>query len=405
MGAVERFLRYVTFETTSDELSPTCPSTDKQKLLGAQLVEELLAMGLTDACMDENGYVYAHLAASVGREAEPTIALIAHMDTSPAASGANVRPARVTYTGGDLPLANGCIDLSTTPQLTSLIGEELIVTDGTTLLGADDKAGIAEIMEAVACLTADTTLSHPRVSICFTPDEEIGRGADKLDMVTLGADYGYTVDGGTLGELEYENFNAAGATLTFRGVNIHPGSAKGIMKNALLMAAQFITLLPADETPAHTEGYEGFYHVTEMRGDENEAYVSLIIRDHDRTRFEARKETVKAITAKINTFWGGTYATADISDSYYNMREMVEPYMFLIDHAKDAFTACGVTPCIQPIRGGTDGARLSYMGLPCPNLSTGGINFHSVRECIPVKSLETMVDVLLKLLEKTCPNK
>ncbi len=398
MSAVERFLKYVTFETTSDEISATCPSTDTQKVLGTALAEELRDLGLADAHMDENGYVYAHLDASVGRENEPTIALIAHMDTSPAASGANVAPARVTYTGGDLLLVHGSIDLDTTPCLAELIGEELIVTDGTTLLGADDKAGIAEIMEAVARLTQDMSLSHPRVSICFTPDEEIGRGADKINMATLNADYGYTVDGGILGEIEYENFNAASATITFRGINIHPGSAKDIMKNAALMASEFVSLLPAKETPAHTEGYEGFYHINEICGDENKATVSLIIRDHDRARFEARKATVQKITDEINTRWGAPYATAEIRDSYYNMREMVEPYLFLVDNAESAFRACGITPRIQPIRGGTDGARLSYMNLPCPNLSTGGINFHSVRECIPVKSLDAMAEVLIKLL-------
>ncbi len=405
MSAVERFLRYVTYETTSDETSESCPSTATQKVLGAALAEELLALGLSDAQMDENGYVYAHLAATAGREDEPTIALIAHMDTSPAASGARIKPARVIYVGGDLPLANGVIDLATTPYLEELIGEELIVTDGTTLLGADDKAGIAEIMEAVARLTADPTHSHPRIAICFTPDEEIGRGADRVDLTTLDADYGYTVDGGTLGEIEYENFNAAGATITFRGINIHPGSAKNIMKNAVLMAAEFVSLLPAKETPAHTEGYEGFYHVNDIGGNETQAYVSMIIRDHDRERFESRKQLVRQLTEEINVRWGADYATADIRDSYYNMREMVEPYMFLVEHAKEAFTACGVTPRVQPIRGGTDGARLSYMGLPCPNLSTGGINFHSVRECIPTKSLDKMAEVLLELLTRTCPSK
>ncbi len=405
MNVIDRFLRYVSFETTSDEYADTCPSTATQKKLGAHLASELLAMGLNDAHMDENGYVYAHLAASAGREAEPTIALIAHMDTSPAASGRDVKASRVLYTGGDISLPHGCIDLVTTPCLSDLVGKELIVTDGTTLLGADDKAGIAEIMATVARLTEDNALSHPRISICFTPDEEIGRGADKIDMATLDADYGYTVDGGTLGEIEYENFNAAGATITFRGVNIHPGSAKGIMKNAALMASAFVSLLPPDETPAHTEGYEGFYHLNEIRGDENEATVSLIIRDHDRARFEERKKLIHSITEKINARWGTGAATADVRDSYYNMREMVEPYMFLIDHAEEAFTACGITPRVLPIRGGTDGARLSYMGLPCPNLSTGGINFHSVRECIPTESLTAMTDVLVKLLSHTCPPK
>ncbi len=405
MSVVERFLKYVSFDTMSDESSETCPSTDKQKRLGEYLKEELRGIGLTDAHMDAHGYVYAHLAASEGREAEPAIALIAHMDTSPAAPDKDAKPTRVIYTGGDLPLAHGMIDLATSPCLSRHIGEELIVTDGTTLLGADDKAGISEIMEAVARMASDKSLSHPTVAVCFTPDAEIGRGADKVDLAVLGAAYGYTVDGGELGEIEYENFNAASARITFRGVNIHPGSAKGIMKNAALMAAEYISLMPADETPAHTAGYEGFYHVTELGGDENTAFVSMIIRDHDRAKFEARKETVLRLAEKINTRYGGDYATAEVRDSYYNMREMVEPYMFLIDHAKAAFAASGVPPHVSAIRGGTDGARLSYMGLPCPNLSTGGMNFHSVREFIPTQSLEKMVEVLLKLLAFPCPAK
>ncbi len=405
MSAVERFLKYVSYETTSDETSDTCPSTPGQKIMGATLVQELLEMGVSDAKMDESGYVYAHLPASAGREGEARVALIAHMDTSPAASGAHVNPTRVLYTGGDLPLANGVIDTATTPALSEFIGEELIVTDGTTLLGADDKAGIAEIMETVARLVADPTLSHPALSICFTPDEEIGRGADKINMEVVSADFGYTIDGGILGEIEYENFNAAGATVTFCGVNIHPGSAKGIMKNAALMAAEYISTLPANETPADTEGYEGFYHVTEIGGDENQAYVSMIIRDHDRACFEARKATVLRLADELNARWGNNYATVNMRDSYYNMREMVEPYMFLIDHAKAAFEACGITPRVQPIRGGTDGARLSYMDLPCPNLSTGGVNFHSVREFVSARSLETMVEVLLHLLHMTANKK
>ncbi len=398
MSAVERFLKYVTFETTSDEMSETCPSTASQRILGAALAEELRSIGLADAHMDAHGYVYAHMKASVGRENEPTLALIAHMDTSPAAAGKDVKPTRVTCTGKDLTLAHGKIDLATTPCLADFIGEELIVTDGTTLLGADDKAGIAEIMETVARLASDSTLSHPALAICFTPDEEIGRGADHIDMDTLAADFGYTVDGGVLGEIEYENFHAASVKVTFHGVNIHPGSAKGIMKNAVLMAAEYINQFPREEAPDTTDGYEGFYHVCEVSGDINEACVSLIIRDHDRVRFERRKETANRLKNELNLRWGMQVAELEMSDSYYNMREMVEPYMFLIDHAKAAFTACGVTPRVQPIRGGTDGARLSYMGLPCPNLSTGGVNFHSVREFIPARSLDTMVEVLLNLL-------
>lgn len=396
---VERFLQYVTFDTTSDEDSATCPSTEKQKKLAEYLVGELKAAGLTDAHMDENGYVYAHLAASAGRENDPALALISHMDTSPAASGAGVRPARVRYAGGDITLASGVkITPADTPELARLAGETLIVTDGTTLLGADDKAGVAEIVETVARLAADPTLPHPPISVCFTPDEEIGRGADLVDLEKVNARYGYTVDGGMLGEIEYENFNAAGVKVIFHGVNIHPGSAKGVMKNACLMARDFLTRLPAEEDPAHTEGYEGFYHVTSLSGDETRAEVRMILRDHDRTLFEEKKATVKRIADEVAALWGERTVACDVTDSYYNMREKILPCMFLIDNAKAAMQAAGVTPIVQPIRGGTDGARLSYMGLPCPNLSTGGVNFHSVREFIQEGALGKMVEVLLHLV-------
>ena len=396
----DRFLTYVTFDTTSDESSETVPSTAKQKKLAAHLVGELTEAGLTDAALDENGYVYAHLPASAGRESDPTLALIAHMDTSPAASGAGVSPRRVVYRGGTVTLENGVeISPDTTPELPALVGETLIVTDGNTLLGADDKAGVAEIMETVATLAADPARSHPRIAVCFTPDEEIGRGADHLDLARLDADFGYTVDGGVVGEIEYENFNAAGATVVFHGVNIHPGSAKGVMKNACLMARDFLTRLPKDEDPAHTEGYEGFYHVTGMTGDETRAEVHLILRDHDRALFENKKATVGRIAEEVEALWGAGSVTCRVTDSYYNMKEKILPHMFLIEKAKSAMEACGVAPKVQPIRGGTDGARLSYMGLPCPNLSTGGINFHSVREFIPERSLTKMVEVLLRLTE------
>lgn len=396
---VERFLQYVTFDTTSDEDSATCPSTEKQKKLAEYLVGELKAAGLADAHMDENGYVYAHLASSAGRENDPALALISHMDTSPAASGAGVRPTRVRYTGGDITLTSGVkITTADTPELAQLTGETLIVTDGTTLLGADDKAGVAEIVETVARLAADPTLPHPPISVCFTPDEEIGRGADLVDLEKVNARYGYTVDGGMLGEIEYENFNAAGVRVIFHGVNIHPGSAKGVMKNACLMARDFLTRLPADEDPAHTEGYEGFYHVTSLSGDETRAKVRMILRDHDRALFEEKKATVKRIADEVAALWGEGTVACDVTDSYYNMREKILPCMFLIDNAKAAMQAAGVTPIVQPIRGGTDGARLSYMGLPCPNLSTGGVNFHSVREFIPEGALDKMVEVLLHLV-------
>ena len=396
---VDRFLKYVSFDTMSDEASDTCPSTEKQKKLGACLVEELKNAGLTDAHMDENGYVYAHLAASAGREGDPTLALISHMDTSPAASGASVKVARVPYAGGDITLESGVkITPADTPELAHLVGETLLVTDGTTLLGADDKAGVAEIVETVARLAADPALPHPAISVCFTPDEEIGRGADRVNLDEVHATYGYTVDGGMLGEIEYENFNAAGARIVFHGVNIHPGSAKGVMKNACLMARDYLSRLPAEEDPAHTAGYEGFYHVTEISGDEVTAEVRMILRDHDRARFEERKAVTARIAREVEDIWGGGCVECHVTDSYYNMREKILPCMFLIDNAKAAMQAAGVTPIVQPIRGGTDGARLSYMGLPCPNLSTGGINFHSVRECIPEGALVKMVEVLLRLV-------
>ena len=396
---VERFLQYVTFDTTSDEESAACPSTEKQKKLAEHLVGELKAAGLTDAHMDQNGYVYAHLAASAGRENDPALALISHMDTSPAASGAGVRPTRVCYKGGDITLASGVkITPADTPELPRLVGETLIMTDGTTLLGADDKAGVAEIVETAARLAADPTLPHPPISVCFTPDEEIGRGADLVDLAKLNARYGYTVDGGMLGEIEYENFNAAGVKVIFHGVNIHPGSAKGVMKNACLMARDFLTRLPAEEDPAHTEGYQGFYHVTSISGDETQAEVRMILRDHDRALFEEKKAAVKRIADEVAALWGDGTVECDVTDSYYNMREKILPCMFLIDNAKAAMEAAGITPIVQPIRGGTDGARLSYMGLPCPNLSTGGVNFHSVREFIPEGALGKMVEVLLRLV-------
>lgn len=396
---IDRFLKYVTFDTTSDEESGTCPSTEKQKNLARYLVEELKAAGLNDAHMDENGYVYAHLAASAGREGDPALALISHMDTSPAASGEGVNVRRVDYRGGDITLESGVkITPQDTPELPKLIGETLLVTDGTTLLGADDKAGVAEIVETVARLAADPTLSHPKISVCFTPDEEIGRGADRIDLTEVNAAYGYTVDGGMLGEIEYENFNAAGVRILFHGVNIHPGSAKGVMKNACLMVRDYLTRLPADEDPAHTEGYEGFYHVTSLTGDETRAEVRMILRDHDFTRFEEKKATVKRIADEVEAIWSAGSVECHVTDSYYNMREKILPCMFLIDHAKAAMQATGITPIVQPIRGGTDGARLSYMGLPCPNLSTGGINFHSVRELIPEGALSSMVEVLLRLV-------
>ncbi len=400
MTVIDRFLNYVGFDTRSDENSETTPSTEKQKRLGAHLANELAALGLANARMDGTGYVYAELPATPGCERLPVLGLIAHMDTSPDVSGAAVKPSIIRYEGGDIPLgkSGACISAAVFPFLSRYIDQELIVTDGTTLLGADDKAGIAEIVSACEYLLAHPELPHGKIAIGFTPDEEIGRGADCFDLAGFGADLAYTVDGGELGEIEYENFNAAAATVRIKGVNIHPGSAKNRMKNAVLMANTFISMLPPAETPAHTEGYEGFYHVHDLTANESEATVSLIIRDHDRTAFEARKDFLKRLVAYLNTEWGTGSFTLDLRDSYYNMKDKILPHPELIENAKAAMHATGVEPVILPIRGGTDGARLSYEGLPCPNLSTGGANFHGIHELIPVESMHKMVEVLVYLM-------
>ncbi len=396
---VDRFLSYVKIDTASDEASTSFPSTEKQKDLARHLVEELHSLGILDAHMDEWGYVYATLPASPGCEDKPALGLIAHMDTSPAASGTHVSPRIIHYAGGDIILENGVtLTPENTRSLPHHVGEDLIVTDGSTLLGADDKAGIAEIVSAVAYLLEHKEVKHPRLAIGFTPDEEVGQGADHFDVAHFGATYAYTVDGGAVGEIEYENFNAAGARVDIHGVNIHPGGAKDIMKNAALIAAELVMALPHAERPVHTTGYEGFYHVTSMGGDETEASVSLIIRDHDMVKFEEKKMFLTRLVDYLNGVYGEGTLVLHLKDSYYNMKEKILPCMFLIDRAKEAMITCGATPHVSPIRGGTDGARLSYMGLPCPNLSTGGENFHSVREFIPVASLRTMVDVLVKLV-------
>ncbi len=393
-------MKYVSFDTQSDEHSDTVPSTERQKLLGSALAQEMQAMGLCDVSMDENGYVFGFLPATAGQEDRPVLGFIAHMDTSPDASGENVKPQIVLYEGGDIPLKNGdVISLEAFPFLEKYVGQEIIVTDGTTLLGADDKAGIAEILSACAYLLEHPEIPHGRIAIGFTPDEEIGCGSDHFDVSRFGAQFAYTVDGGEIGEIEYENFNAASAKLTVHGVNIHPGSAKNRMKNAILMANEWLSRLPAAETPSHTEGYEGFYHVHDMEGCETQATVSMLIRDHDRRLFEGRKRFLEELTAFENSVWGDGSFELSIKDSYYNMKEQILPHMELIENAKAAMAAAGVDPVVVPIRGGTDGARLSYMGLPCPNLSTGGANFHGVHELIPVPSLEKMVEVLVNLMK------
>ena len=399
MSVIDRFLSYVAFDTTSDETSETVPSTAKQKVLGEFLVKELAALGLENARMDGYGYVYATLPATPDCKHLSPLGLIAHMDTSSAVSGTDLMASIVTYKGGDLVLASGSVMSPVTyPSMNHYVGEELIVTDGTTLLGADDKAGVAEIIAACEYLVQHPEISHRAVQVAFTPDEEIGCGADHFDVDGFGAKEAYTVDGGELGEIEYENFNAAGAKLTVHGLNVHPGSAKDIMKNAILMANQFISMLPPAETPAHTSGYEGFYHVCDFAGDETTATISMIVRDHDRTKFEARKAFLVRLCDYLNGVWGEGRFVLEMKDSYYNMREIIEEHMELVTNAEAAMQKAGVEPMTMPIRGGTDGARLSYMGIPCPNLSTGGANFHGVHEYIPVKSMHKMVEVLVNLV-------
>ena len=395
-SAKSRFLRYVTYYTTSDDFTGTSPSTERQKDLGNVLMQELEALHLEDIHMDDCGNVLATLPASEGVDA-PVIALIAHMDTAPDASGENVKPRLVRYEGGELKL-NDSVSLTEAlcPGLESHVGDELIVTDGTTLLGADDKAGLAEIMAAVETIL-EKNIKHGEVRIIFTTDEEIGHGTDGLDVQELGCDYGYTVDGGPLGEIEYENFNAAAAVLTVHGVGVHPGSAKNVMVNAATVAMDFHALLPEDEVPEKTEGYEGFFHLTDMEGSMAKATLRYIIRDHDREKFEEKKALFAACAEKINEVYGDGTAEVDITDSYYNMKEKILPHFHLIERAENAFRANGVAPMCVPIRGGTDGANLSWAGLPCPNLSTGGYNYHGVREWIPSASLDIMTNVVVTL--------
>ena len=401
MRAYERLLNYVRVHTTSDENSGTHPSAEREFDLARQLVDEMKALGMEDAHVDEHCYVYGTLPATPGCEDQHALGLIAHMDTADDASGENVQPVVwENYNGGDvtLPATGMVMKPSVFPFLTSMKGETLITSDGTTLLGADDKAGIAEILTAVETIQ-EKGLPHGKLCIAFTPDEEIGEGAELFDIPGFGADFAYTVDGGDAGSIEYENFNAAAVTLTVHGVNIHPGSAKDKMKNAVLMAHQFISLLPEAETPAHTEGYEGFYHVTDVSGNETEVVLHAIIRDHDREKFEARKTFVENAVRYLNGVWGDGSFQLELKDSYYNMKEKLLPHMELIDNACAAMRAVGVEPEIVPIRGGTDGARLSWeRDIPCPNLCTGGANFHGVHEFVPVASMEKMVQVLVELV-------
>ena len=398
MQVTERFLKYVSFDTTSSETSDTVPTTAHQKELGRYLADELARLGLENAHMDQLGYVYAVLPATPGQEHVPALGLISHMDTSPAVSGADIHPQIVTYQGGDLPLAKtGCLRVKDFPFLSRYVGQQLIVTDGTTLLGADDKAGVAEIVTACEYLLAHPEIPHRTVAVCFTPDEEVGRGVDFFDVKAFGADFAYTVDGGMEGELEYENFNAASAKVEIQGRNVHPGYAKNKMINAIDVACELQGLLPASQRPQFTEGYEGFYHCVGLNGTVENASVSYIIRDHDAQKFDARKATVQQITDYLNQKWGAGTFECVIRDSYRNMREIMEQHMDVVEKAKAAFEANGVTPVISPIRGGTDGARLSFMGLPCPNLFTGGMNFHGKFEYCSLTTMRKAQQVILNL--------
>ena len=397
MNVTERFLKYVAFDTQSDETSETCPSTEKQKLLGAAIAEELRAIGVADARMDACGYVYGSVPGTVEG---PVIGLIAHMDTSPDCSGADIKPRIVEYKGGDVVLNEEKGIVLRAKEFANLersVGKHLIVTDGTTLLGADDKAGIAEILTAVEELIRDKA-PHVPIRIGITPDEEVGRGADRFDLKAFGADYAYTADGGTLGEIEYENFNAASALVEIRGVSIHPGSAKNKMINAMQVAVDFHSMLPAQERPEHTEGYEGFSMLSRMEGDIEYARLQYIIRDHDRFKFEQKKNRFRSISNYLNERHGAGTVTVTLKDSYYNMKEKILPVMHIVDRAKAAMEAAGMTPVAVPIRGGTDGARLSFEGLPCPNLCTGGENFHGRYEYIPVEDMERCVVMLKNIL-------
>ena len=398
-SVTERFLRYVSFDTQSDEASGTCPSTAKQKLLGAALVEEMKEMGIADARMDADGYVYGTVP---GDPSLPTIGLIAHMDTSPDASGADIRAKIVAYDGGDVCLNEQkgiYLREADYPSLKNHYGKHLIVTDGTTLLGADDKAGGAEIMAAAEQLIAMGG-KHATLKIGFTPDEEIGRGADKFDVKGFGADYAYTADGGPVGEIEYENFNAAGAKAVFHGLNIHPGSAKGKMVNSQYLAMEFQSLLPVHQRPEATEGYEGFIHLTDMKGEVEQSELHYIIRDHDMGKFEEKKAIMTAAADFINRKYGEGTLELTIRDSYFNMKKCIEPCMYVVERAKKAMASVGMNPVEVPIRGGTDGARLSYEGLPCPNLCTGGENYHGRFEFIPVEDMELCVKMLVKILRE-----
>lgn len=400
MNVVDRFLRYVKFDTQSDELTNLTPSTPGQFKFAQALEKELSDLGLEEITLDENGYLMATLPGNTDKPNVPVIGFIAHLDTSPDMSGHNVKPRIVkNYDGKDIVLNSEegiVLAPAEFPELLHYLGQDLIVTDGTTLLGADDKAGIAEIISAVVYLQNHPEIKHGKIRIAFNPDEEIGQGAHKFDVKRFGCDWAYTMDGGEIGELEYENFNAAVAKVFFKGRNVHPGYAKHKMVNSIRMANQFILMLPRWETPEHTEGYEGFYHLVHIDGDVEKTTLTYIIRDHDRDRFERRKKELEHLVRKTNSEFPGC-CTIEIKDQYYNMREKIEPVIQIIDIAQQAMRDSGVTPKVQPIRGGTDGAQLSFKGLPCPNIFAGGLNFHGRYEYVPIQSMEKARDVIVQI--------
>lgn len=402
MNITDRFLKYVGFCTTSDEETNMTPSTPGQMEFAEYLQSELKQIGLQEVTLDRNGYIMATLPATA--EGKPTIGFIAHMDTSPDASGKHVQPRIVkNYDGKDIVLneaENIVLETAKYPEILRYTGQDIIVTNGKTLLGADDKAGIAEIVTACEYLLQHPEIKHGKIRIGFTPDEEIGQGADHFDVEKFGCDFAYTMDGGAVGELEFENFNAASCKIHIHGVNVHPGYGYHKMQNSMRIAFQLAVMLPRWETPEHTEGYEGFYHLVGMNGTVEETTLSYIIRDHDRARFESRKREMEHLVRKVNREYGEGTAEIEIRDQYYNMREKVEPVMHIVTLVEEAMTEVGITPKVQPIRGGTDGARLSFEGLPCPNIFAGGENFHSRFEYLPIPSMEKAMEVILKIVEK-----
>ncbi len=402
MNLLERFLKYVSIHTTSDENTGLVPSTPQQMEFAKILAEELKDMGMQDVSLDKKGYLMATLPSNIDKDV-PTIGFISHLDTSPDMSGKNVKPRIVeNYDGNDIILnekENIVLSPKQFPELTMYRGQSLVVTNGLTLLGADDKAGIAEIMTALDYFIKNPDVKHGKVRIAFNPDEEIGLGAHHFDVEKFGCQFAYTMDGGEIGELEYENFNAAGAKVTFYGTNVHPGYAKNKMVNSMKIATKFMATVPANESPEYTDGYEGFYHLTGIGGDVEKTTVSYIIRDHDRKKFEERKAHLQMLVDKINSEFGDNTATLEVKDQYYNMKEKVEPVKYIVDIASEAIRQAGVEPKVKPIRGGTDGAQLSFMGLPCPNIFAGGHNFHGKYEFVPIQSMEKATEVIKNIIK------